>query len=509
VPAVTVDRQCGSGQQAVSFAAQAIVADCADLVIACGVESMSRVPMPPAMRPGAPLGPQYSPRELVRYNVDSERGELMAQGASSELMNARFGLTRAELDDFSARSHERAWAATQAGRFAAQLVPLTIDPADPASDPITADEGIRPSIDRDKISTLRTVFADDGQTTAANSSQISDGAAALLIADRDFAGRHGLTPRARFRALSVAAADPVIQFTAILDSTAKALKRSGLAVDDIDLFEVNEAFAGVPLMLQKHFGVPDDRLNVNGGSVAIGHPLGSTGARMLTDPPNGQQVEHTDGYTVTLPIGPKGSGSSYRLNDNATQQAFPLNYRGAAKVHGRNVYEYNSTGTGAVKSPSLLKTLPPALPGTIAAQLMPKLPPASQEAIKQAGPIPSAIPLSYVATTNYDLQVDKQLGSPLAVAIDRTVTAYADLGGKQIELLPVLQLNVKTTDKSVASAAKTAKKSGLMLTAMSTWLPTILTILGVLLLLWTVWREVRRRRSSVDGVSRRQQPVKS
>ena len=228
-----------------------------------------------------------------------------------------------------------------------------------------------------------------------------------------------------------------------------------------------------------------------------------------TDPPNGQQVEHTDGYTVTLPIGPKGSGSSYRLNDNATQQAFPLNYRGAAKVHGRNVYEYNSTGTGAVKSPSLLKTLPPALPGTIAAQLMPKLPPASQEAIKQAGPIPSAIPLSYVATTNYDLQVDKQLGSPLAVAIDRTVTAYADLGGKQIELLPVLQLNVKTTDKSVASAAKTAKKSGLMLTAMSTWLPTILTILGVLLLLWTVWREVRRRRSSVDGVSRRQQPVNS
>ncbi len=227
------------------------------------------------------------------------------------------------------------------------------------------------------------------------------------------------------------------------------------------------------------------------------------------DPPNGQQVEHTDGYTVTLPIGPKGSGSSYRLNDNATQQAFPLNYRGAAKVHGRNVYEYNSTGTGAVKSPSLLKTLPPALPGTIAAQLMPKLPPASQEAIKQAGPIPSAIPLSYVATTNYDLQVDKQLGSPLAVAIDRTVTAYADLGGKQIELLPVLQLNVKTTDKSVASAAKTAKKSGLMLTAMSTWLPTILTILGVLLLLWTVWREVRRRRSSVDGVSRRQQPVNS
>ncbi|WP_018178625.1 thiolase family protein [Jongsikchunia kroppenstedtii] len=283
VPAVTVDRQCGSGQQAVSFAAQAIMADCADLVIACGVESMSRVPMPPAMTPGAPLGPQYSPRELNRYSPDSDSGALMAQGASSELMNTRFGLTRAELDDFSARSHERAWAATQDGRFTSQLVPLTVDPADPASEPITVDEGIRPSIDREKMSTLRTVFAEDGMTTAANSSQISDGAAALLIADRDFAERHGLVPRARFRALSVAAADPVIQFTAILDATDKALKRSGLAVDDIDLFEVNEAFAGVPLMFQKHFGIPDDKLNVNGGSVAIGHPLGSTGARMLTD----------------------------------------------------------------------------------------------------------------------------------------------------------------------------------------------------------------------------------
>ena len=283
VPAVTVDRQCGSGQQAVSFAAQAIMADCADLVIACGVESMSRVPMPPAMTPGAPLGPHYSPRELARYSADSANGELMAQGASSELMNAQFGLSRTELDDFSARSHERAWAATQAGRFAEQLVPLTIDPADPASEPITADEGIRPSIDREKMATLRTVFAADGTTTAANSSQISDGAAALLIADREFAERHGLAPRARFRALSVAGADPVIQFTAILDATEKALKRSGLTADDIDLFEVNEAFAGVPLMFQKHFGVPGDKLNVNGGSVAIGHPLGSTGARMLTD----------------------------------------------------------------------------------------------------------------------------------------------------------------------------------------------------------------------------------
>jgi acetyl-CoA acyltransferase len=292
VPAVTVDRQCGSGQQAVSFAAHAIMAGGYDLAIACGVESMSQVPMPAAMVPGAPLGPQYSPRELARYG-----GGLMAQGASSELMNRKFGISRKALDDFSARSHQRAFAATTAGKFREQLVPITADPNDPSGPVIDADEGIREHIDRDKMSALKTVFAEDGSTTAANSSQISDGAAAVLIADRGFAERHGLTPRARFRALSVAAADPIIQFTAILEATHKALKYSGLGIDNIDLFEVNEAFAGVPLIFQQEFGVPDDKLNVNGGSVAIGHPLGSTGARMLTDLLCG--LEHS-GRTIGL-----------------------------------------------------------------------------------------------------------------------------------------------------------------------------------------------------------------
>ncbi|MGS2809181.1 MULTISPECIES: thiolase family protein [Nocardia] len=278
VPAVTIDRQCGSGQQAVSFAAQAVMAGSHDLVVACGVESMSQVPMPPAMVPGAPLGPQYSPRELARYD-----GGLMAQGASSELLNEKFDLGRDTLDAFSIRSHQRALAATRAGRFADQLVPIRRDPADPSSPLVTADEGIREHVDPAKIASLTSVFAENGRTTAANSSQLSDGAAALLIADRAFAERHGLTPRARFRALSVAAADPVIQFTAICDATHKALTRAGLEVDDIDLFEVNEAFAGVPLMFQSEFGVPDDKFNVNGGSIALGHPLGSTGARMLTD----------------------------------------------------------------------------------------------------------------------------------------------------------------------------------------------------------------------------------
>lgn len=278
VPAVTVDRQCGSGQQAVSFAVQGVVSGAYELAIAAGVESMSQVPLPVSMVPGAALGPQYGPRELDRYH-----GELMAQGASSELLNRRVGVGREELDAFGARSHQRAHAASIAGKFRDQLVPIGADPNDPNSPLIEADEGIREHLDRAKMATLKTVFDADGATTAANSSQLSDGAAALLIAEQGFAEQHGLIPRARFRALSVAAADPILQFSAILDATHKALKASGLSADDIDLFEVNEAFAGVPIMFQREFGVPDDKLNVNGGSVAIGHPLGSTGARMLTD----------------------------------------------------------------------------------------------------------------------------------------------------------------------------------------------------------------------------------
>lgn len=278
VPAVTIDRQCGSGQQAVSFAAQAIMAGSAEAIIACGVESMSQTPLPAAFVPGAPLGPQYAPLELARYD-----GGMLAQGASSELMNRKFELTREALDEFSVRSHARAAAARDAGKVRDQLVPLTTDPLDPTSAVVEADEGIRDTIDHEKMAGLRPVFTEDGSTTAGNSSQISDGAAAIFVVSADFAARHGLRPRAQLRAMSIAADDPIIQFTAILPATEKALKAAGLTVEDIDLFEVNEAFAGVPLMFQQTFGVPDEKLNVNGGSIAIGHPLGSTGARMLTD----------------------------------------------------------------------------------------------------------------------------------------------------------------------------------------------------------------------------------
>lgn len=279
VPAVTIDRQCGSGQQAVSFAVQGIRAGAYRLVIGGGVESMSRAPMPPSFKPGAPLGAQYSPRELARY----QDNPLLPQGVSSELMNKRFGLTRGALDAFAMTSHLRAAEATRAGRFSAQLVRLTEDPADPNSPIIAADEGIRVAPDFEKMASLKPVFMADGATTAANASQVSDGAAALLIASHAYAAQYGLKPRARFLSTAVAAADPVIQFTAVLDATRKALREANLTLNDIDLFEVNEAFVGVPLMFQQAFGMSDERLNVNGGSVAIGHPLGSTGARMLTD----------------------------------------------------------------------------------------------------------------------------------------------------------------------------------------------------------------------------------
>lgn len=276
VPAMTVDRQCGSGQQAVDLAAHAIAAGAQQVVIAGGVESMSQVALPPSLVPGAALGPQYSPRELARYS-----GALTAQGPSSEMMNTRFGLTRAALDEFSARSHARAHAAWQEGRFADHLVALTGDPADPDSAAVTADEGVRATVDRARMAELATPFAADGATTAANASQLSDGAAALLLVERGYAEAHGLTPIARVVTGAVAAADPIIQFTAILEATRKALARAGLSLDQIDLFEVNEAFACVAMAPMKDLGIPHQKLNVNGGACALGHPIGASGARLV------------------------------------------------------------------------------------------------------------------------------------------------------------------------------------------------------------------------------------
>lgn len=277
LPGTTLDRQCGSGQQAVHFAAQAIKSGEYDFAIGAGVESMSRVDLGPLFVPGGGRGDWYGERALARFD-----GDLPAQGPSVELVARKWGFTREQLDAFSVQSHHRAAAATDGGRFAASLVPLDGTDKDGSTAPMTRDEGIRSDIDAVRVAALQPVFSPDGVITAGNASQMSDGAAALLLAERGAAEATGLRPRARIVSMAVAADDPVLQFTAIVPASQKALDQAGLTIGDIDLVEVNEAFSPVPLLWRAEFRYPEDQLNVNGGSIAIGHPLGSTGARLLT-----------------------------------------------------------------------------------------------------------------------------------------------------------------------------------------------------------------------------------
>jgi acetyl-CoA acyltransferase len=267
--ATTIDRQCGSGQQAVHFAAQAVRSGEYEFALAGGIESMSRIDLGPLFDPALGNPPWFGSGAVERYD-----GNLCAQGPSAELVVKKWGLTREELDAFSAESHRRADAATDAGHFADHLVPI---------DGFTRDEGIRAPADPARMAALAPAFAEDGAITAGNASQISDGAAALLVADRASAEVASLRPRAAIRAMAVAADDPVLQFTAIIPAARKALDQLGLSVDDMDRIEVNEAFACVPLIFMREFGIGNERLNVNGGSIAIGHPLGSTGARLMTE----------------------------------------------------------------------------------------------------------------------------------------------------------------------------------------------------------------------------------
>ncbi|AXG14382.1 thiolase family protein [Intrasporangium calvum] len=277
LPGTTLDRQCGSGQQAVHFAAQAIKSGEYDFAIGAGVESMSRVDLGPLFVPGGGRGDWYGERALARFD-----GDLPAQGPSVELVAKKWGFTREQLDAFSVQSHRRAAAATDAGHFASALVPLDGTDKDGTIAPMVQDEGIRSDIDPARVAALQPVFSPDGVITAGNASQMSDGAAALLVAERGAAESAGLRPRARIVSMAVAADDPVLQFTAIIPASQKALAQAGLTIGDIDLVEVNEAFSPVPLLWRDEFGYPEDQLNVNGGSIAIGHPLGSTGARLLT-----------------------------------------------------------------------------------------------------------------------------------------------------------------------------------------------------------------------------------
>ncbi len=265
VPGVTVDRQCGSSQQAAHFAAQGVMAGAYDIAIACGVESMTRVPMGASgAGPGAPFGPEVTKRY---HNTPFH------QGMSAETIAARWRIRREELDAFSLESHRRAARATAEGRFANEIAPVG---------EMTRDEGIRADTTLEKMAALKPAFRPDGVITAANSSQISDGAAALLIAERGTAERLGMRPMARFVAFALAGEDPVIMLTAPIPATRQALARAGLSLADIDLIEINEAFACVVLAWQRETGADLARVNVNGGAVALGHPLGASGARLMT-----------------------------------------------------------------------------------------------------------------------------------------------------------------------------------------------------------------------------------
>jgi acetyl-CoA acyltransferase len=267
VPAATIDRKCGSSQQAVEFAAHGIVAGAYEIVIAAGVESMSRVPMGSARMGQDPFGP----------NVTARYPHLVPQGVSAELVAARWGLSRAELDEFALESHRKAAAATDGGAFAGQLIPVSAPDGE-----LTADEGIRRDTSAAKLAALRPAFRDDGVIHAGNSSQISDGCAALLITTSDRAAELGLRPLARFHSGAVTGDDPVTMLTAPIPATAKVLRRAGLTIGDIGVFEVNEAFASVPLAWAAETGADRARLNPLGGAIAVGHPLGASGAILMT-----------------------------------------------------------------------------------------------------------------------------------------------------------------------------------------------------------------------------------
>jgi len=266
---VTLDRMCGSGQQAANFAAMGVMAGQYEVVIAGGVEHMTRVPMG-SNGQGPGEGP-ISPRLAERYQI-------VPQGISAELIAEKWGLKREELDEFSAQSHEKAGRAIAEGRFTREIVPVTL----PDGSAFQTDEGIRIPVNREKMASLAPSFKPDGVVTAGNSSQISDGAAALLIMSGAKAKALGLKPRARFVATALAGVDPTIMLTGPIPATQRVLKKAGLTLDQIDVIEINEAFASVVLAWERELHPDMARVNVNGGAIALGHPLGCTGAKLLT-----------------------------------------------------------------------------------------------------------------------------------------------------------------------------------------------------------------------------------
>jgi acetyl-CoA acetyltransferase family protein len=270
VPATTIDRQCGSSQQAVNFAASLIASGVHDVAIGSGVEHLGRIPMFAGRKFEAELGTPW-PKEMY------ERYDLVDQGLSAELIAERWGVSREHLDEIAFRSHMNAARATEEGRFEREIVPVSVN-----GSTFTTDQGIRPDTTPEVLATLKPAFKEDGKITAGNSSQISDGAAAVLLMAREKADELGVEPRARIVDHFTVGVDPVTMLTGPIPGTRKILERNGMTIDDLDLIEINEAFASVIAAWEQELEPDMDRVNVNGGAIALGHPLGSTGARLIT-----------------------------------------------------------------------------------------------------------------------------------------------------------------------------------------------------------------------------------
>ena len=274
IPGTTVNRACGSSQQALDFAVQAVMSGQQDVVVAGGVEVMSRVPLGSARATGMP----YGPKVLARYDDFS-----FNQGLSAEMIAKKWGFSRTQLDEYSVRSHERAAAAQDSGAFTDQIVPVFTSDGDGHGDTaVVADEGVRRGTTVEKLATLKPAFVDDGVIHAGNSSQISDGAAALLVTTSEMALELGLTPLVRYRAGAVTGADPVLMLTGPIPATEKVLRKAGVSLSEVGAFEVNEAFAPVPLAWLAETGANRRHLNPLGGAIALGHPLGASGAVLMT-----------------------------------------------------------------------------------------------------------------------------------------------------------------------------------------------------------------------------------
>jgi len=290
VPATTIDRQCGSSQQALHFAAQGVMAGAYDIVVAAGVESMTHTPMGSSVV--RDYGFPFGPRMMARY---AEQGGLKGQGIGAEMIADQWGISREELDAFSVQSHQRAARATAEGRFENEIVPVAVrdEEGNDTDEQLRADEGIRPDSTVEALANLKPAFKEDGKVTAGNSSQITDGASAVLIMSEEKANALGLRPRARFHAFALAGVDPVTMLTGPIPATTTVLERAKLTMDDIDAVEINEAFASVVLAWGKEHHPNMEVVNPNGGAIALGHPLGASGGKLLGTLLN--ELERTDG----------------------------------------------------------------------------------------------------------------------------------------------------------------------------------------------------------------------